>query len=162
LENGFVSVKGVGMIKSFLTAGVAVIAAAASPAVAAQTDAARADIKSAIDASAAAWNVADLDRFMTLYEDAPDTVYIGGGKVVRGYQAIHDMYAARFGGGSAAVMGNLRLQILDFRMPDRDHAFVVGQFTLHRDAAAGGDATGLTSMLFHRTSAGWRIVADHS
>lgn len=150
------------MTKSILAAGVAAIVMAASPAIAAQPGAARTAVQDALNASAAAWSAADLDRFMTLYENAPDTVYVGGGKMVRGYQAIHDMYAARFGGGSAAAMGQLSLEILDFRMTDRDHAFVVGRFHLHRDAASGGDASGLTTLLFHRTPAGWRIIADHS
>jgi uncharacterized protein (TIGR02246 family) len=150
------------MTRSILATGIAAIAVAASPAMAAQPDAARAAVQSVLDASAAAWSAADLDRFMTVYEDAPDTVYVGGGKMVRGYKAIHDMYAARFGGGSAAAMGQLTLEILDFRLPDRDHAFVVGRFHLHRDAASGGDASGLTTLLFHRTPAGWVIVADHS
>ena len=150
------------MTKSILAAGVAAIVVAASPAIATQPDAARVAVQSALDASAAAWNVADLDRFMTLYENAPDTIYVGSDKMVRGYRAIHDMYAARFGGGSAAAMGQLSLEILDFRMPDRDHAFVVGRFHLHRDAASGGDASGLTTLLFRRTPAGWRIIADHS
>ncbi len=150
------------MTRSILAAGIAAIAVATSPAIAAQPDAARTAVQSALDVSAAAWSAGDLDRFMTVYENAPDTVYVGGGKMVRGYKAIHDMYAARFGGGSAAAMGQLTLEILDFRSPDRDHAFVVGRFHLHRDAASGGDASGLTTLLFHRTSAGWLIVADHS
>ncbi|QNQ10730.1 YybH family protein [Sphingomonas alpina] len=155
------------MIKTILAASIAAIAVTASPviavpAAAARPEAARIAVQEALDASAAAWNAADLDRFMTVYENAPGTVYIGGGNVVRGYQAIRDMYAGRFGGGSAAAMGQLKLEILDFRLTDRDHAFIVGRFHLHRDAASGGDASGLTSLLFHRTSAGWRIVADHS
>lgn len=150
------------MTKGILTVGFAAIAVATSSAGATQPDAARAAVQAALDASAAAWSAGDLDRFMTLYEDSLETVYIGGGHVVRGYSAIRDMYASRFGGGSAAAMGQLSLEILDFRLPDRNHAFVVGRFHLHREAASGGDASGLTTLLLHRTSDGWRIIADHS
>jgi uncharacterized protein (TIGR02246 family) len=150
------------MIKGILTAGAAAIAVAASPAGAAQPDLARGAIQTVMDASAAAWSAGDLPRFMTLYEDSPETLYIGGDRVVRGYAAIGAMYASRFGGGSAAAMGQLSLEILEFRQMDRDHAFVVGRFHLHREAASSGDATGLTSLLFKRTRNGWRIVADHS
>lgn len=150
------------MTSSFIGVGVAAMLVAAAPAAADVTETAHAQVQAALDASANAWNAADLDRFMTCYKDAPDTVYLSGGQVVRGYQAIRARYAARFGGGSAAAMGQLRLDILDFRMTDPRHAFVVGQFHLHRDAAAGGDASGLTSLLFEHTKDGWRIVADHS
>lgn len=142
--------------------GIAAMVVAASPVSAEQPDASRVAVQGALDASAAAWNAADLDRFMTVYENAADTVYIGGGKMTRGYTAIRDMYAARFGGGSAAAMGQLSIEILDFRMPDRDHAFVVGRFHLHRVAEAGGDASGMTTLLFRRGAKGWHIVADHS
>jgi len=135
---------------------------ASSPVYAASPDAPRVAVQAALDASAAAWSAADLDRFMTVYENSPDTVYVGGGKMTRGYAAIRDMYAARFGGGSAAAMGQLSIEILDFRLVDRDHAFVVGRFHLHREAQAGGDASGLTTLLFRRSAKGWHILADHS
>ncbi len=148
-------------MKRIFLASMAVVTLATAPAGATQADLTRSAIQKALDASAAAWNAGNVNQFMELYKDAPDTVYLSGGKVIRGFKAIHDAYAARFTSGAAA-MGELSLDILDFRMVDRGHAFVVGRFHLHRDAASGGDASGLTSLLFEQTSAGWRIVTDHS
>jgi ketosteroid isomerase-like protein len=43
-----------------------------------------------------------------------------------------------------------------------DYASVIGQFHLKRTAAGGGDTSGVFSLLFHQTGAGWRIVLDHT
>jgi uncharacterized protein (TIGR02246 family) len=130
---------------------------AASPAAAA-----RSAIEAVLASSAAAWSAGDLDRFMQSYEHAPDTVYISGSQVVHGYDAIRARYAARFGGGDRLAMGALTVDIVDFRMMGPNHAWVLGKFHLHRDAAHGGDAEGPTTLVFARGAAGWRIVADHS
>lgn len=145
-------------VAATLVAAVPAAGAAAPPAAAGAQGA----IRSALDASARAWNAGDLDRFMTCYEPSPATTYVSGARLVQGYGAIRAMYRDRFGGGSAAAMGQLGLAVLRFRLLDRDHAYVVGRFTLHRQAKAGGDASGLTTLLFHRTAGRWRIVADHS
>jgi uncharacterized protein (TIGR02246 family) len=119
-------------------------------------------IQTVMDASAAAWNSGDLDRFMGCYDRSPTITYVNATHVIHGYDAIRAMYGERFGGGSTAAMGQLSLEIVDFRQIGADHAYVVGRFHLHRDAAHGGDATGPTTLLFKRTPAGWRIIADHS
>lgn len=118
-------------------------------------------IQSVLDASGAGWNAGDLDRFMACYQDAPTTSYVSGMRFALGFSAIRQMYAERFAGGKAA-MGELSLEILDLRMLDAKRAYVVGRFHLHRDTAAGGDVSGLTTLLFDRTPTGWRIIADHS
>lgn len=117
-------------------------------------------VQSVLDDSAKAWSAGNLDRFMTCYEDASGTTYVGGGRFVSGYRAIRAVYAARFGGGTAAAMGQLTLSILDFRLLNSDHAYVVGRFHLHRNGVA--DAEGMTTLLFRSTPQGWRIIADHS
>lgn len=128
-----------------------------------QDDAAvRAAVTATLDASAAGWNAVDIDRFMECYENAPATSYISGPRLAQGYQAIRALYIDRFAGGAAAAMGHLTLEIVDLRRIGADHAYVIGRFHLSRDAAHGGDATGLTTLLFHRSAAGWRIIADHS
>ena len=145
-----------GMASVIVVAGTVTGAVAAEPA--AQTQAA---VQAILDATAGAWNAGDLDRFMTSYEPAPTTTYVNASRFVVGYDAIRAMYAGPFSGGGAA-MGRLSLEIIDFRQLGDDHAYVVGRFHLHRDAAHGGDVSGPTTLLFKRSSAGWRIIADHS
>jgi uncharacterized protein (TIGR02246 family) len=137
--------------------GVATGAVASAPAAQAQIA-----VQAVLNASAAAWSSGDLDRFMACYDKAPTITYVNATHLLHGYDAIRAMYAERFGGGTSAAMGQLTLEIVDFRMIGDANAYVVGRFHLHRDAAHGGDATGPTTLLFKRTPAGWRIIADHS
>lgn len=152
------------MSSRMMAAAIGVVAMAGCPAAAAPLhgDAAvRSAIQAVLDASGAGWNAGDLDRFMACYQDAPTTSYVSGTRFTQGYRAIRAIYGERFAGGKAA-MGELSLEILDLRMLDGNRVYVVGRYHLHRDAAAGGDAAGLTTLLFDRTPAGWRIIADHS
>ncbi len=123
---------------------------------------ANAAIAAVLNDSAKAWSAGDLDRFMKSYAAAPSTTYLSGSHLVHGYDASRAMYAARFGGGTQAAMGDLTIDIVDFRLLGPGHAYVIGHFQLHRDAAHGGDAQGPTTLVFERTPAGWRIIADHS
>ena len=129
---------------------------------AAVDDAAQRGIRQTLADSAAAWSAGDLDRFMTCYADDAATSYVGGGKLVTGYQAIRQMYASRFGGGSRSAMGVLTIDIESLRLIAADAAYVVGRFHLRRPAADGGDVTGLTTLVFRRQAGRWLIVADHS
>lgn len=147
--------RGVAMVT--VVAGATAGARAATPAAHAQSE-----VQAAMNISAAAWSSGDLDRFMTCYENSSETTYVSGTRLVKGYDAIRAMYAERFGGGSKDAMGQLSLEILDFRLVGPGFAYVIGRFHLHRDAAHGGDATGSTTLLFKHMSSGWQIVADHS
>ena len=118
-------------------------------------------VQTALDASAAAWTAGKLDLFMTYYADEPTTTYVSGGRVVTGYRAIRDMYASRFGGGGAA-MGRLTLEILDFRLLGPDYGLVVGRYHLFRPQDPPAGLSGLTTLVFRRTPAGWRIISDHT
>lgn len=118
-------------------------------------------VQAALDKSASGWNAGDVDLFMGCYEDAPTTSYVSNGKVTEGFQAIRSAYATRFAAGAKA-MGHLSLAVVQLRIVGNDHAYVIGRFTLTRAAADGGDVTGVTTLLFRKTSAGWRIIADHS
>ncbi len=117
-------------------------------------------IEDALTASARAWSRNDLDAFMHCYEDGPDTAYVKTGGVVRGYRAIRDMYAARFGGASGAL-GQLSMETLDFKRLGPDYALVVGRYHL-KPARPGPEASGIFTLVFHKSAAGWRIVSDHT
>lgn len=151
----------VAMVAAASASPSAMAAPRASQQVAGQNSA-RAAIEAVLADSADAWNKADLDRFMRCYDAAPATLYVSGARVVHGTQAIRDLYGTRFDGGNRDVMGQLSLEIVDFHMLGADHAFVLGRFHLHRDAAHGGDAEGPTTLVFAKGKAGWRIIADHS
>ena len=124
------------------------------------TETARIAVQGALDRSADGWNVGDLDRFMAVYEPGADTVYISGKTETRGFANIRAAYAKHFIAATRGKSGKLSVRFLDFHLLDPTHAFVVGRFRLRRQGVA--DVEGLTTLLFHRTRAGWQIIADHS
>ena len=127
----------------------------------AETPQARAaDIAAVLQSSAVAWSRGDLDAFMQSYEPSAAVTYVGKTGLVRGYTAIHDMYAGRFGTGKR--MGGLTLQVLESQDLGPDYALVTGRFALARPKQDGGDATGIFTLVFHRTALGWRILNDHT
>jgi ketosteroid isomerase-like protein len=105
------------------------------------------------------WNRADLDRFMLAYDDGPETIYVGGGEVVKGHAKIHALYARRFASANSVTLGKLTIAVLDTKALGRDYALVTGRYELAR-----GDSTtiGICTIAFHRTRGAWRIVSDHS
>lgn len=105
------------------------------------------------------WNRGDIDAFMQGYDNSPNTVFIGK-SLERGYQAVLRRYHERY--PTPAKMGTLAFSGLSVKLLDADYASVVGAFHLTRAAAAGGNASGVFSLLFHRTPAGWKIILDHT
>jgi uncharacterized protein (TIGR02246 family) len=106
-----------------------------------------------------AWNKGDVETFMHGYKDAPETTFIG--KTIRqGYQPILERYKAAY--ASPDAMGRLSFTEIDVRMLGPDHAVVVGKFHLTRNAAGGGDSSGIYSLILEREPEGWRIILDHT
>ena len=106
-----------------------------------------------------AWNRGDIDTFMKGYDDSPNTTFIG--KMVRhGYQDVLRGYHERY--PTRENMGTLEFADLAVKMLGSDYASVTGTFHLKRTAAGGGDASGVFSLLFQRTRAGWKIILDHT
>ncbi|MGN6281852.1 YybH family protein, partial [Frateuria sp.] len=96
---------------------------------------------------------------MHSYDNSPDTVFIGK-NVERGYAAVLRRYRERY--PTPQKMGKLAFSDLSVSLLGADYASVIGAFHLTRTASAGGNASGVFSLLFHRTSAGWKIILDHS
>jgi len=151
----------VGLCASLLVGAVAPQVSIGGPALAKESAVnEKTAIEATLAASAQAWSGNDLDAFMHCYEDAPDTAYVKAGGVVKGYRAIRDMYAARFGGASGAL-GQLSMETLDFTPLGPDYALVVGRYHL-KPAKPGPEASGIFTLVFHKSAAGWRIISDHT
>ena len=106
-----------------------------------------------------AWNAGDIDAFMNTYENSPNTVFIGK-TVQRGYQAVRRRYHAQY--PTPAKMGKLNFSDVAVNPLGADYASVTGAFHLIRAASAGGNASGVFSLLFRRTPTGWKIILDHT
>jgi ketosteroid isomerase-like protein len=105
------------------------------------------------------WNQGDIDAFMHGYDNSPDTVFIGK-TVERGYQAVLRRYHERYPGPEK--MGKLSFSDLGINILSPDYASVVGAFHLTRAPSAGGNTSGVFSLLLHRTPGGWKIILDHT
>ena len=140
---------------------IAAVGAGAATSIAVTAAGPRAEIEAALIASARGWSGGDLDGFMRVYEDSPETTYLKSDGVVRGFKAIHDMYAARFGGAPGGL-GRLSLEVVAFRPLGPTFAEVIGRFAL-RPAKPGAEAAhGMFTLVFHHTPQGWKIASDHT
>jgi len=114
-------------------------------------------IKAVINAQAAAWNRGDLEGYMDGYDRSPNTEFVGGDTITRGWQTVLDRYRKNY--SSREKMGTLTFSDLEITILSKDAALVLGRWHLKR---AKDDPHGTFSLLFRKTKAGWRIVHDHS
>ena len=116
-------------------------------------------IRRVLNDQAQAWNRGDIDAYMTGYDNSPATTFIGK-TLQHGYQDVlrnyHDRYPTR------DSMGTLTFTDLSVKLLGSDYAYVIGHFHLKRTAAAGGDASGVFSLLFQQTRTGWKVILDHT
>jgi len=124
--------------------------------------AATGSITRAMDASAAAWNRGDIRGFMDCYDRSPETTFVGK-SVTHGWQQVLDHYLALY--NTPGKMGHLDFSDLQVRVLDGQTAVATGRFHLTRsaaDAAGAGSDSGIFSLVFCKTVAGWKIVLDHT
>ena len=116
-------------------------------------------IRQVLDAQAAAWNRGDIPAFMEGYDKSDSTTFVGTG-VTKGHAQVLANYLKRY--PTRENMGALKFTDLDMRMLGRDYAVVIGHFHLDRSVQAGGEASGIFTLLFHRGGQGWKIILDHT
>jgi len=116
-------------------------------------------IRHVLSDQAQAWNRGDIDAFMNGYDDSPNTMFIGK-TVQRGYEAVRRRYHEQY--PTAEKMGKLTFSDVSVVLLGADYASVTGAFHLMRTVEAGGNASGVFSLLFRRTPAGWKIILDHT
>jgi uncharacterized protein (TIGR02246 family) len=116
-------------------------------------------IRRVLSDQAQAWNRGDIDAFMNGYQNSPTTVFIGK-TVERGYEAVRRRYHEQY--PTPEKMGKLSFSDLSVNILGADYASITGAFHLMRAASAGGNASGIFSLLFRRTPAGWKIILDHT
>jgi|ERR1051326_8043253 uncharacterized protein (TIGR02246 family) len=118
------------------------------------------EIQKILKDSEAAWNRGDLVTFVSYYEDAPDTTFIGREVVRGGTQAILERYRRAY--PTAEARGTLTFSEIDVRPLASGVALVTGKYSLKRTASGGGDASGRFTLVLRQTKAGWKIIHDHS
>lgn len=114
-------------------------------------------VRAVLDKQVAAWNRGDIDAFMDGYMRGPDTVFISGDSITRGWQTVLDRYKKSY--DSREKMGTLAFLEIEIKPLNADAAIAFGRWQLTRAADA---PHGRFTLIFKRTREGWRIVHDHT
>jgi len=114
-------------------------------------------IRAVLEAQVAAWNRGDVERYMDGYDRSPNTEFVGGDSITRGWQQVLERYKQKY--TSRELMGVLTFSDLEINVLSKDAALVLGRWRLKR---ANDEPHGTFTLLFRKTKAGWRIVHDHS
>jgi ketosteroid isomerase-like protein len=117
------------------------------------------DIIKVLLAQEAAWNRGDIPAFASGYKDSPDTLFITH-QISRGYAGLIDQYKRDY--PNRGVMGTLTFSELEVHTLDENFAVCIGKYHLERGKKDGGNAGGIFSLIFEKTTDGWKIIVDHT
>ena len=117
------------------------------------------EIRSVLTRQVEDWNRGDVRAFMDGYEKSDSLTFIGK-TITRGHANVLANYLKNY--PSKEKMGQLRFEIEQVRLLGTGYADVIGRWKLSREAAAGGDAGGIFTLLFRQGPSGWLILQDHS
>ena len=117
------------------------------------------EIRTVLEDQTAAWNRGDIPAFMAGYLESESTTFVSD-TVTRGHAKVLARYLQRY--PTREKMGTLHFSGVEVKMLGTGYASVLGRFHLTRAAEAGGDASGLFTLVFQKTPAGWRIILDHT
>jgi ketosteroid isomerase-like protein len=124
-----------------------------------------ADIRSAIKSQSDAWNRSDIPGFMQVYEDTPETTFIGSSTLRKGVQPIRQRYELTY--SSPALMGKLtfsdiEVHVLHPSCGKAEFAVVTGKFHLDRAKVEGQKDEGIFSLVWRKGPKGWKVILDHT
>ena len=133
------------------------VAVTVRPATAQDDDSVEPIITAALEASANAWNNADIHGHVAIYADSA-AFMTGDGPAIGRDRTAALLEQAYFQDGAPAQQ--LSFTHLTIQMLGEDHALATGHFIL----SGGGieDNTGWFTTIWERMEHGWRIIHDHS
>jgi ketosteroid isomerase-like protein len=114
-------------------------------------------IRTVLETQSEAWNRGDIEGYMAGYWRSPETIFISGDSVTRGWQTVLDRYKKNY--DSREKMGTLTFSELEIRPISNNTAVVLGRWHLQR---AKDEPHGRFTLIFRKTKQGWRIVHDHT
>jgi beta-aspartyl-peptidase (threonine type) len=115
-------------------------------------------IRAVLDDQVAAWNERDLIRFMKGYWESEQLSFFAGNSKTASWKATLERYRKKYQ-GEGKEMGKLAFEELSIEPLGADHALVRGRYRL---TLTNETATGIFTLVMRRTSAGWRVVHDHT
>jgi len=117
------------------------------------------EIRQVLDDQVAAWNRGDIPAFMEGYDNSETTTFVGA-TITKGHAQVLARYLKNY--PTPEKMGKLRFSDVEVRPLGPDYASVIGKFHLDRTTGAGGEASGIFTLLFQKTKQGWKIILDHT
>ena len=114
-------------------------------------------IHAVLDRQRDAWNRGDIKGYMDGYARSASTVFVSGDDVTRGWQTVLDRYQKKY--DSREKMGVLTFSDLEITLIGNDAAIALGRWHLQR---ANDEPHGRFTLIFRRTTRGWKIVHDHT
>jgi ketosteroid isomerase-like protein len=114
-------------------------------------------VRAVLNAQRDAWNRGDVEGYMDGYERSPNTVFVSGDNVTRGWQTVLDRYRKNY--DSREKMGTLTFSDLEITPLGNDAAIVLGRWHLQRTK---DEPHGRFTLILRRTKQGWKIVHDHT
>lgn len=115
------------------------------------------EVRAVLDAQVAAWNRGDIDGFMDGYWQSPETVFVSGDSLTRGWQTVRDRYKKAY--DTRAKMGTLSFLEIDIKPLGPQRAIAVGRWQL---AGVADTPHGRFTLILRLTPEGWRIMHDHT
>ena len=114
-------------------------------------------IRAVFDAGCAAWNRGELDGYLASYWNSDKTMWVSGGTLTRGSQAITAAYKARF--PTPQQMGKLTVTDMAIDILTDMDAIVFGHWML---AVDNKTQKGVFTAQLRKIEDDWLFVSDHS
>ena len=114
-------------------------------------------IRAVLDKQVDDWNRGDIAAFVQSYSE--NCAFVGK-TIVEGRAGVEARYRQNY--PTPVAMGHLSFTDLKIKKIDDRVAVVTGAFHLQRSGEAGGDKSGIFSLVLERQTGVWRIVLDHT
>lgn len=108
-------------------------------------------------ASVLAWNGADLDGHLAVYGESVTTMSPAGPR--EGVACIREAFTGTYFKNGAAPP-HLGIEQISIRALGESFALMTARYVLQAEGAAA--QTGWTTLVWHRTPLGWRVIHDHT
>lgn len=105
----------------------------------------------------AAWNLGDIEAFMSGYWRSKELRFASGEQITHGWDETFARYQKRY--SDRKKMGQLQFDILSVKQFTDSDALVFGRWTLKREQ---DELTGLFTLTFKKLNGRWLITEDHT
>ena len=105
----------------------------------------------------AAWNLGDIEAFMSGYWRSKELRFASGDQITHGWDETFARYLKRY--SDRKKMGQLQFDILSVKQFTHSDALVFGRWTLKREQ---DEPTGLFTLTFKKLDGRWLITEDHT